>query len=220
MGNLWKFSKDPISRRDHHHWFWGIQISYLRYVNYLQPGLHREKYRTLAVKNFQIWSLTLDPIQSSTIWTYEPLPTYRYLLVESHHSNVRKIMLWLFATLLCWFWTTKYLLGKCYLLFYRNMFNRTDVELPRTNNSIEGWHRSFNVQVSSYHPTFWKFVDNLKREELLTRVQILHCLGGHASPPQRWRYVDSSARILRIVDDYPNREPIYYLQSIAHNLSY
>ena len=118
VGNLWKFSKDPISRRDHHHWFWGIQISYLRYVNYLQPGLHREKYRTLAVKNFQIWSLTLDPIQSSTIWTYEPLPTYGHLLVESHHSNVRKTLLWLFVTLLCWLRTTKCLLEKCYLVFY------------------------------------------------------------------------------------------------------
>ena len=100
------------------------------------------------------------------------------------------------------------------------MVHRTDAELPRTNNSIEGWDRSFNAQVSSYHPTFWKFLDNLKREESLTRVQILHYLGGHAPPPQRRRYVDSSARILRIVDDYPNREPIYYLQSIAHNLSY
>ena len=69
MGNLWKLSKDPISRRGHHRWFWGIRISYLRYVNYLQPGLHPEKYRNLAVKNFQVWSLTLDPIQSSTIWT-------------------------------------------------------------------------------------------------------------------------------------------------------
>ena len=31
---------------------------------------------------------------------------------------------------------------------------------------------------------------------------------------------NSSTRILRIVEDYPNRKPIYYLQSIAHNLSY
>ena len=119
MGNLWKFSKDPISRRGHHCWFWGIRISYLRYVNYLQSGLHQDKYRTLAVKNFQIWSLTLEPIQSSAIWTYEPLPTYGHLLVESQHSNVRKTLLRLFTTLLCWFRTTKYLLRKCYF-FYRS----------------------------------------------------------------------------------------------------
>ena len=118
MDNLWKFSKDPISRRVHHRWFWGIRISYLRYVNYLQPGLHRNKYRNLAVKNFQIWSLTLDPIQSSAIWTYKLLHTYGHLLVQSHHSNVRKTLLWLFTTLLCWFPTNKYLLGQCYLPFY------------------------------------------------------------------------------------------------------
>ena len=94
-----------------------------------------------------------------------------------------------------------------------NIFHRTDAELPRTNNSIEGWHRSFNARVSSYHPTFWKFLDNRKREESLTRVQILHCLRGHAPPPKRRRYVDSSARILRIVDYYPNREPICYKYS-------
>ena len=70
--------------------------------------------RNWAVKHFQIWSLTLDPIQSSMIWIYVPLPTYGHFLAESHHSNVRKTLLWLFATLLCWFRTTKYLLGKCY----------------------------------------------------------------------------------------------------------
>ena len=100
------------------------------------------------------------------------------------------------------------------------MFHGTDAEFPRTKNSIEGWHRSFNAQVSSYHPTFLKFLDKIKREESLTRVQILHCVGGHAPLPQRRRYVDISARILRIADDYPNREPIYYLQSIVDNLSY
>ena len=66
-----------------------------------------------------------------------------------------------------------------------NIFHRTDEELPWTNNSIEGWDRNFNAQVSSQHPTFWKFLDNLKREGLLTRVRILHCLGGHAPPRQR-----------------------------------
>ena len=33
---------------------------------------------------------------------YEPLTTYGHLIAESHHSNVRKTLSWLFATLLCW----------------------------------------------------------------------------------------------------------------------
>ena len=39
-----------------------------------------------------------------------------------------------------------------------NMFNRTAEELPRTNNSTEAWHNSFQANVSSTHPTFWKFL--------------------------------------------------------------
>ena len=38
-------------------------------------------------------------------------------------------------------------------------------------------------------------------EESLTRVHILHCLGGHAPPSQRRQNVDRGARILRIVDN-------------------
>ena len=45
------------------------------------------------------------------------------------------------------------------------MFHRTDVELPRTNNSTERWQRNFNAQFSSIIQHFEK---NLKREELLT----------------------------------------------------
>lgn len=36
-----------------------------------------------------------------------------------------------------------------------NMYARTDAQLPRTNNSVEGWHRSFQAGLSSYHPNFW-----------------------------------------------------------------
>ena len=46
-----------------------------------------------------------------------------------------------------------------------NMFHRTDDKLPRTNNSVEGWHRGFQANVSAYHRTFWKLLDVLKGEE-------------------------------------------------------
>ena len=32
-----------------------------------------------------------------------------------------------------------------------NMFNRTDEELPRTNNAVEGWHRGFQANVAACH---------------------------------------------------------------------
>ena len=64
------------------------------------------------------------------------------------------------------------------------MFHGTDAELLKTNNFIATWHKIFNAQVSSYHPKFWKFQDNFKKKESLTRVQIFQCLGGHIPPPQ------------------------------------
>ena len=101
-----------------------------------------------------------------------------------------------------------------------NMFHRIDAELTRTNNSVEGWHRSFQGHLSSCHPSFWKFLRVLKNEESVIRVDILQQLGGHVDPPRRARYIDCNARIVRIVDDYPNRELIPYLRAIAHNLAF
>ena len=46
-----------------------------------------------------------------------------------------------------------------------NMFNQTTYELQRTNSDIEDWHNSFQVNVSSTHPTLWKFLDVLLREK-------------------------------------------------------
>ena len=48
-----------------------------------------------------------------------------------------------------------------------NMFDRAQDELPRTNNSVERWHRSFQSNVGGNHPNFWNFVDFIKREQAL-----------------------------------------------------
>ena len=101
-----------------------------------------------------------------------------------------------------------------------NMFNRTDDELPHTNNISEGWHRSFQGHVSACHPVFWKFLSVLQKEENMIRISIVQHLAGHPAPPPRQRYLDSSRRILRILDDYPNRQRLQYLRAIAHNLTF
>ena len=93
-----------------------------------------------------------------------------------------------------------------------NMFNRTAEGLRRTNNNIEAWQNSFQANVSSTHPTFWKFLDVLLREERIVRVRMLQNQAGHAPEPQRRRYTNCNARILRIVDNYPNRKVIDYLR--------
>ena len=69
-----------------------------------------------------------------------------------------------------------------HLLFPLNMwsmFHRTQLELLCTNNSIEGWHMSFQSSVSACHPTSCKFLDILKQEEGLNRLFILQTLGGY-----------------------------------------
>ena len=101
-----------------------------------------------------------------------------------------------------------------------NMFHRTHEELPRTNNHIEGWHRKFQSICMCYHPTFWKFINLLKKEQTLNRVDMVQAEAGHPPPAQRRRYVDCNQRIIAIVDDYPNRDNMRYLRGIAHNLGF
>ena len=100
------------------------------------------------------------------------------------------------------------------------MFHRTDEELPRTNNSVEGWYRSFQAHVSSSHLSFWKFLQVLQNEENYIRVKIIQNEVGHPAEPQRRRHFDCNRRILAIVGDFQNRETLPYLRSIAHNLRF
>ena len=102
-----------------------------------------------------------------------------------------------------------------------NMVERTEDDLPRTNNNIEGWHHRFSLNVDGAHPTLWKFIESLKREESLVRAELAQVLGGHPVTQKR-KYADCAMRIKNIVTAYPVRRAdiIRYLRSIAHNLSF
>ena len=66
-----------------------------------------------------------------------------------------------------------------------NMFHQTHEGLPRTNNHIEGWHRKFQRIFMCYHPTFWKFINLLKKEQTLNRVDMVPAEAGHPPPAQQ-----------------------------------
>ncbi|KAI6651155.1 hypothetical protein LOD99_5506 [Oopsacas minuta] len=57
----------------------------------------------------------------------------------------------------------------------------TPLGLPRTTNAVEAWHRSFNATVGCHHPTIWKFILSLKREQSLVEVRHTNYLVG--KPP-------------------------------------
>ena len=101
-----------------------------------------------------------------------------------------------------------------------NMHDRTQEELPRTNNHVEGWHRRFSGNVDCSHPTLWKLVKSFQREEGLVRAEINQYLGGH-QVQENQQYVNRAERVLRIVEDYPVRRNNLldeYLEQIALNL--
>ena len=60
-----------------------------------------------------------------------------------------------------------------------NMYHRTNDGLPRTNNSEERWYLGFQGHLSSCHPTFWRFLNVLNKEESLVYVSIFQYMGGH-----------------------------------------
>nr|XP_004227365.1 uncharacterized protein LOC101242881 [Ciona intestinalis] len=101
-----------------------------------------------------------------------------------------------------------------------NCYEDTGENLPKTNNSCEGWHRSFSSLVSSNHPTLWKFIDKLKDEQGRNEAVIEQYVAGEDLPPRKKKYRDAAERLRRVVSDYPNREMLDYLRGVAHNIGF
>ena len=73
-----------------------------------------------------------------------------------------------------------------------NMFHRSHQEMPvdaPQKQPYRGWHRKFQRICMCYHPTFWKFISLLKKEQTLNRVDMVQAEAGHPPPTQRRRYV-------------------------------
>jgi len=53
-----------------------------------------------------------------------------------------------------------------------NCFLRIDQDIATTNNSVEGWHNYFTSILSGKHPSLWRFIEALKKEESINQLKI------------------------------------------------
>ena len=90
-----------------------------------------------------------------------------------------------------------------------NIYTRVNLEFARTNNTEEGWHNRFRTGIGCAHPSFTKLLRYLQLEQSLQEVMIY--------PKER---IARNNRIITIVSDFGNREPLSYLKGIALNFTF
>ena len=114
--------------------------------------------------------------------------------------------------------------------------NEAAVEaMPKTNNSVEGWHRGFESTVETYHPNVFRFIEALLREQVLTETKYEEKVAGEPPKKKKKIYRDNAARLQRLVQKYNSRDPhdnvpdpdedddhpiLAFLRGVAHNIAY
>ena len=98
-------------------------------------------------------------------------------------------------------------------------FERIKHDLPKTNNAIEGWHRAFLQQVSENHPSFWKFLEALQREQSLTEVKIEKLHSGMTCDNRKKKYRESETRLKNLISCFDDHSDLVeYVPAVVHNI--
>ena len=99
-----------------------------------------------------------------------------------------------------------------------NMYERVIHDLPRSNNSIEGWHQAFNHRVSIKHPSIIKLSKCIIREQSRFEVDIERLRAGLPAGKKKKKYADLDARLKTVTMSYDVNDITDYLSRIAVNL--
>uniref|UniRef100_A0A0K2SY70 FLYWCH-type domain-containing protein n=1 Tax=Lepeophtheirus salmonis TaxID=72036 RepID=A0A0K2SY70_LEPSM len=98
-----------------------------------------------------------------------------------------------------------------------NVCDRLANDLPRTNNSVEGWHNLFNHRLQICHPNIDKLLREIRIEQASTEVIIRQIQNGVAVEKTHINYEDINQRLKRIFINYKNMDALDYINSIAQN---
>ncbi len=73
--------------------------------------------------------------------------------------------------------------------------------------------------LAAHHPTIFKFVRGLKKQQTLTNLKIEQLLMGHSQSKGRSTYVLLAERLFTLCEGYGGIPILDYLKGIAQNLN-
>ena len=101
-----------------------------------------------------------------------------------------------------------------------NMFDRVRNRLPRTNNSIEGWHNSFGSTIHP-HPELYKLAEKFYLEQNKQHKEMLQHkaekpLGGLKRT--RTKYLNVTNKLIRLISKHLGNHltPMEFLRAVAN----
>ena len=92
----------------------------------------------------------------------------------------------------CNFWNRKM---AVFALNLWNVRQRTHADLPRTNNKLEGWHKATQTLFERPHPSIWRFLSTLQKEEGLQDVDLTAFMVGQESTKAKEKVQDVNDRL-------------------------
>jgi hypothetical protein len=95
--------------------------------------------------------------------------------------------------------------------------------LGKTNNACEGFNRAINSMLGAAHPTIFKLLDCLKKQQELTRAKLERIVSGGAEDDVgRDKYKKSADRLKKTLEEYEDKDEtlLDYLRGVAHNIEY
>ena len=101
-----------------------------------------------------------------------------------------------------------------------SVYDRVVLDMPRTTNKLEGWHRRFSSIMAKHHPNIYEFIGKLKEEQHHTEMSIMQLLSGAKLKAPKPYTIAKEQRIKTVVQSYHSRDIIDYLRGVAHNIRY
>ncbi|CAM4818333.1 unnamed protein product [Rotaria magnacalcarata] len=100
-----------------------------------------------------------------------------------------------------------------------NIHDRVVATVPRSNNSVEGWHNAFASRVAISHPTIVKLGEKIRREQSKFEVDMAKILQGHNIKTKKACYRKLDERITRLVNSFDPTQLDQFLKNMAANIT-